>query len=37
MAGIPDEIALRQIQHFAKCDPAYGEGVAKKLGLTANV
>jgi catalase len=33
MAGVPEEIKLRQIGHFTKADPAYGEGVAKKLGL----
>lgn len=33
MTGVPQEIALRQIGHFAKADPAYGEGVAKRLGL----
>jgi catalase len=35
MEGVPEEIKLRQIAHFAKADPAYGEGVAKKLGLEA--
>jgi catalase len=29
MRGVPDFIAERQIQHFARADPAYGEGVAK--------
>jgi len=31
MQGVPDEIAARQIAHFAKADPAYGEGVRKAL------
>jgi catalase len=33
MQGVPQFIMERQIQHFAKADPAYGEGVAKALGL----
>jgi catalase len=33
MASVPEPIALRQIGHFAKADPAYGGGVAKRLGL----
>jgi len=36
MTGVPQEIALRQIGHFAKADPAYGEGVAKRLGLRSS-
>jgi catalase len=27
MGGVPVEILAKQIAHFAKCDPAYGEGV----------
>lgn len=33
MTGIPEFIQLRQIEHFAKADPAYAEGVRKGLGL----
>src|SRR6266403_2020125 len=33
MQGVPDEIKRRQVALFAKCDPAYGEGVAKALKL----
>jgi len=33
MQGIPEEIQRRQIAHFSKADPAYGEGVAKSLGI----
>jgi len=33
MATVPREIQLRQIAHFTKADPAYGEGVAKGLGI----
>ena len=34
MQGVPEHIQLRQIAHFAKADPAYGTGVAERLGLT---
>jgi len=33
MRGVPEFIQRRQIAHFAKADPAYGAGVAKRLGL----
>jgi catalase len=33
MQGVPEEIQRRQIGHFAKADPAYGKGVAQRLGL----
>ena len=33
MTTVPKEIQERQIAHFTKADPAYGEGVAKGLGL----
>ena len=33
MQGVPEDIVQRQLQHFYKADPAYGEGVAKALGL----
>ena len=33
MQGVPEAIQRRQIAHFAKADPAYGAGVAKRLGL----
>jgi len=35
MAGVPADIARRQIAHFAKCDPRYGAGVAARMGLAA--
>ncbi len=35
MSGIPLDIATRQIGHFTKADPAYGKGVAERLGLDA--
>jgi len=33
MQGVPHDIQLRQIRHFYKADPAYGESVAKGLGI----
>jgi catalase len=33
MQGVPRSIIDRQLEHFSKADPAYGEGVAKALGL----
>jgi catalase len=33
MQGVPREIQVRQIRHFHKADSAYGEGVAKGLGI----
>ena len=33
MGGVPDHIVRRQIAHFAKADPAYGKGVAERLGV----
>ena len=33
MVGVPEDILRRQIAHFAKADPAYGEGVAQRVGL----
>tara|TARA_R100000005_G_scaffold96729_1_gene86898 strand:- start:15146 stop:16618 length:1473 start_codon:yes stop_codon:yes gene_type:complete len=32
MQGVPEEIVQRQLGHFHKIDPAYAEGIAKKLG-----
>jgi catalase len=32
MNGVPHDIVARQIAHFRKCDPAYGEGVARAVG-----
>lgn len=34
MQGVPRNIQLRQIAHFHKAAPAYGEGVAKGLGIS---
>ncbi len=34
MAGVPEEIKLRQLVHFRRADPAYGAGVAAKLNLS---
>jgi catalase len=37
MQGVPEAIQLRQIGHFTRADPAYGEGVAEQLGLTGRL
>jgi len=34
MQGVPAEIVKRQIAHFYKADPAYGTGVATRMGLS---
>ncbi len=34
MQGVPHDIQVRQIGHFYKADPAYGEGVAQGLGIS---
>ncbi|MNW04345.1 Catalase [compost metagenome] len=33
MAGVSEDVVKRQLQYFFKADPAYGEGVAKALGI----
>ncbi|MEA3337130.1 MAG: catalase [Chloroflexota bacterium] len=33
MEGVPERIRVRQLVHFYLADPAYGNGVAKELGL----
>jgi catalase len=33
MQGVPEEIQRRWIAHCTKADPAYGEGIARALGL----
>jgi catalase len=35
MGGVPEYILRRQIAHFAKADPAYGAGVAQRVGVSA--
>jgi len=35
MKGVPEAIQRRQIGHFQRADPAYGSGVAARLGLSA--
>jgi catalase len=37
MRPVSKEVQLRQLRHFYKADPAYGEGVAKGLGIDAKV
>ncbi|MDH4845114.1 catalase [Pseudomonas sp. BN505] len=33
MAGVSGDVIQRQLQYFFKADPAYGEGIAKALGI----
>ena len=33
MAGVSEDVIQRQLQYFFKADPAYGEGIAKALGV----
>lgn len=33
LKGVSDDVVQRQLQHFFKADPAYGEGIAKALGI----
>ncbi len=35
--GVPDEIKRWQIARFAKCDPAFGAGVAKAVELEPGI
>ncbi len=37
MQGVPTHIVARQVMHFGKCDPAYGAGVAERLGIETPV
>jgi catalase len=37
MNGVPKAIIERQVAHFAKCDPRYGEGVARRAGVAVPV
>jgi len=32
MQGVPDDIVERQLGHFRQADPAYGDGIANRLG-----
>lgn len=34
MRGVPEEIVTRQLGYFQQADPAYGEGIAKRLDIT---
>ena len=34
MQGVPTDIVRRQVAHFYRADPAYGVGVATRMGLT---
>jgi catalase len=33
MTGVPKDIVERQVALFAQCDPAYGAGVAARMGV----
>jgi catalase len=35
MQGVPVEIVKRQVAHFYRADPAYGLGVATRMGHSA--
>lgn len=35
MQGVPEEIVRRQVAHFHRADPRYGEGVAKRMRVEA--
>ncbi len=37
MQGVPEHIQLRQVAHFTKADPAYGAGVAERVGLATRL
>ncbi|MCU7828847.1 MAG: catalase [Candidatus Thiodiazotropha sp. (ex Myrtea sp. 'scaly one' KF741663)] len=37
MSDVPRDIQIRQIAHFTQADPAYGEGVARGLGIEGDV
>jgi catalase len=37
VGGAPREIQIRHIRHCFKADPAYGEGVASALGISADL
>jgi catalase len=36
MGGVSADVVQRQLQHFFKADPAYGEGIARALGVSLN-
>ncbi|MGE8175494.1 catalase [Pseudomonas fluorescens] len=36
MSGVSNDVVQRQLQHFYKADTAYGEGIAKALGVQLN-
>lgn len=33
LQGVSEDVVQRQLQHFFKADPAYGEGIASALGI----
>ena len=35
MGGVPENIIAKQCEHFHRADPAYGAGVARRMGLAS--
>ncbi len=36
MQTVPHDIQVRQLRHFYRADPAYGEGIARGLNVDLN-
>ena len=36
MQGVPNEIVERKVVHFTRADPAYGAGVAQRMGVAVS-
>jgi len=34
MDGVPEAIIKRQLDYFRNADPAYGDGIAQRLGIS---
>jgi catalase len=37
MAGVPEQFRRRQVAQFTKVEPAYGAGVAERMGLADEI
>ncbi len=37
MKGVPEEILIPNLKHFAACDPEYGRKIAEKVGLAGRL
>ena len=33
MQGVPEEVVVRQVDHFRRVNPAYGDGIARRMGM----